>query len=76
MEERTGHRWPKPDDMHNSQIVSGSEKALSEEAVNIQTIASLVHVIDVKKKLGQKNLQKIMPELCEEVIEGKKRVDV
>ena len=55
---------------------SDSDKALSEEAVNIQTIASHVHLIDVKKKPGQKALQKVMPELCEKVIEGEKRGDV
>ena len=55
---------------------SGSDKYLSEEEVNIQTIASKVHDIDVKKKIGQKALQRVMPELCEKVIEGEKRGDV
>jgi len=39
------------------------------DAIGIHSIASKIHNVDVKSKKGQAILQKIMPELCEKVIE-------
>ena len=64
------------DDEEASLASASDGRTKSEEVINIQSVASKVHEVDVKRKVGQMTLHKVMPQLCEKVLEVESRTQI